>query len=257
MTEHHETFNLFLSPNVRLRMTAAEEMRLDKDDEIFDDDLHRKYIEMHRETVAAQERSIRSLALADIGLSLILFGKNVKIPGVELGLQDIPAATEVLTVIATFSFLTLCMAFVNAQSYQAILEQFANRKALKLGIDPDFIIYGDVLSQAYLKAFRPKMNVYGSDYFVPRRKYRLFYGTLTMLLLMSWLSILVLHLIVVGAGVRFSIGDHWAWWPFAGAIVVVHVAGIAVNLLLNFKFDARYRAAVDRERLALGESDVE
>lgn len=192
-------------------MTVAEEMRLDREGEVFNEELHARYIAMHREASSAQDRSIKSVATADIGLSFILFGKNIKIPGTDFGLQDIPAATEVLTVVATFGFLTFCMAFANAQSYQAILEQFSNRKARKYGIDPDFITYGDIFSQVYIKVFRFKMNFFGSDYFVPGKKYKLFYGALISMLAVSWLSLLIMHLTVVGSGIRYSIGDSWIW----------------------------------------------
>ncbi len=248
MTSEHETFGLALSPNVRLRMSIAEEMRLDTENQVFTDDLQAKYISMHHEADRQQQTSIRGLLLADVGLALILFGKNLKIPGTDLGIQDIPAAMEVLTVFASFCFLVFCQAFANAQSYQAILEQFSIRKAVKLGIDPDYLTYGDVLSQVYLKAFRTEMNNFGRDFFTPGRRYRNFYGFVTLLLGLSWGSIFILHLTVVGAGVWHSIGATWLWWPFAGAMLIIHLTGLLMNLLLNFRFDAHHRAAMHEAR---------
>ncbi|NTJ00342.1 hypothetical protein G6L07_08390 [Agrobacterium rhizogenes] len=248
MTADYETLDLPMGPYVRLRMSVAEEMRLDTDNEVFTDELQAKYISMHSEAEKQQQASFKGVILADVGLALILFGKNVKIPGTDLGLQDIPAATEVLTVLASFCFLALCQSFANTQSYQAILEQFSNRKALKHGIDPDYLTFGDVLSQVYLKAFRAKMNNFGADFYVPRRPYLNFYGFVTLMLALSWASILVLHLTVVGAGVWHFIGATWMWWPFAGAMLVIHLTGLLMNLLLSFGVDAHYRGSVHEAR---------
>lgn len=248
MPAEHEPFDLPLNPNVRLRMTVAEEMRLDTKHEVFTDDMQAKYISMHLEADKQQQAAMKGLVLADIGLALILFGKNVKIPGTDLGVQDIPAATEVLTVAASFFFLVVCQAFANTQCYQAIIEQFSNRRALKLGIDPDYLTFGNVLSQVYLKAFRTKMNVFGRDFFVPRRRYRIFYGLVTLLLGMSWISLLALHLIVVAAGVWHSIGEAWLWWFFAGAMLVIHLTGLLMNLSLDFGFDAHLRSEIQKAR---------
>lgn len=248
MSAEPETFDLPMGPNVRLRMTVAEEMRLDTKFEVFTDDLETKYVSMFQEAEKQQQGALRGVVFADIGLALLLFGKNLKLPGMDLGLRDIPAAIEVLTVAASFGFLVLCQNFANTQCYQAILEQFSNRKALKLGIDPDFLTFGNILSQVYLKAFRAKMNHFSSDFFVPRSRYRNFYGFVMLLLGLSWASILVLHLAVVASGVWHSIGPIWPWWPFAGAILVIHLTGVLMNLFLDFSFDAHFRQAVHDAR---------
>ncbi|CDZ27768.1 Hypothetical protein NGAL_HAMBI490_26190 [Neorhizobium galegae bv. officinalis] len=228
-----------MSPNVRLRMTVAEEMRLDPEQELFNDALHDKYITMHREALNQQQGALKTLLISDVGLALLLFGKNIKVPGTDFGIQDLPAANEVLTVVAAFGFLTLAMAFLNAQMYQAILEQFYIRRASKLGIDPDFIAFGNVFSQVYLKAFRPKMDIHGIDFFEPNRPYQAFYGLMVVLLLITWLSLLLLHLLLVAAGTWNGAGSSWFWWFFSGAIALIHIVGIAINLLPAFNFTVR------------------
>lgn len=248
MSIEDETFDLALSPNVRLRMTVAEEMTLDAKKEIFNDDLYAKYVAMHREADRQQQGALKGVVYADIGLSLIMFGKNLEVPGTGLGLQDIPAATEVLTVAASFFFLIICQAFANTQCYQAIIEQFSNNKALKLGIDPDYVTYGDVFSQVYLKAFRPQMSVFLRDFFVPRTRYKRFYGFVTLLLALSWASILFMHIAVVSVGVWNSIGSAWFWWPFAGAILLLHLTGLIMNMFLDFAFDVPLRERVHEAR---------
>lgn len=240
MPVEEDHFKIPLGPNVRLRLTVAEEMRLDPGREIFTDELHTKYIAMRTEAERQLQSTLKGTVYADIGLCLLLFGRNIKIPGTEFGLQDIPAATEVLTVLASFSFLVLCQAFATSQCYLAIIEQFSNRKALTRGIDPDFLTYGDVFFHIYLKAFRSKMNSYGPDFFAPGSRYKIFYGTVTGLLIMSWFSILGLHCIVVGVGVWNSIGQSWLWWPFAGAMLLLHVTGMVMNIFIDFSFEAQF-----------------
>lgn len=251
MTDEQKSFFLNLSPNVRLRMTVAEEMRLDPQGEIFTETLHDKYISMHREAVNQQNAALKTLAISDIGLALLLFGKNIKIPGTDFGIQDIPAATEVLTVSAAFGFLTLAMAFLNSQSYQAILNQFYVRSAEKWGVDPDFIAFGNIFSQVYLKAFRPKMSSTGIDFFQPEKPYIIFYSTIVILLGISWLSILALHICVVAAGAWHSVTSHWLSWIFAGSILLMHVVGVSINLLLDFRFRVESpRTELEKERIS-------
>lgn len=256
MSDDNHQFALQLGPNVRLRMTVAEEMRLDTREEVFTDDLQAKYVSMHQEAERQQQASLKGLVFADIGLALLLFGKNVGIPGTDLGIQDIPAATEVLTVAAAFYFLVLCQAFANTQCYHAIIEQFSNRRALKFGIDPDYLTYGNVFSHVYLKAFRTQMNVFGPDFFVPKKRYRTFYGIVMLLLGMSWISILFVHLTVVAAGVWNSIGPVWLWWPFAGAILLLHLTGMVMNLFLDFGFDAHLRSDIQEARRLAAEQQT-
>jgi hypothetical protein len=236
MTEERDPFYLSLSPNVRLRMTVGEEMELDPEEQIFNDALHDKYIRMHGEAHHQQNGALRTLIIADSGLALLLFGKDIQLPWAGLTLLDLPAANEVLTVIASYGFLTLSMAFLNAQMYVAILDQFYIRRASRLGIDPDFISFGNILSQIYLKTFSSQMSRIGRDFFEANAAFKRFYGLLTLLLAAAWFSVIPLHLFVVGAGVWHSIGPHWAWWPFAGAIALVHTAAITLNLSPSFPF---------------------
>ncbi|KQR33997.1 hypothetical protein ASF91_08655 [Rhizobium sp. Leaf155] len=243
-----DQFKPELGPNVRLRLTVAEEMRLDPNEEIFTDELHSKYIAMQKEAERQLQAAIKGVVYADIGLSLLLFGKNVKIPGIDFGIQDIPAAIEVLTVLASFCFLVLCQSFANSQCYLAVIDQFSIRKALKRGIDPDFLTFGNVFSQIFIKAFRADMNIYGSDFFIPRKRYRAFYHSVLVLVALSWLSVLAVHCIVVGVGVWNSIGETWLWWPFAGAVLLIHVTGIAMNIFIDFKFDAPPREQLQEMR---------
>lgn len=228
---------LKLSPNVRLRMTVQQEMALDTDGVIFNEELYQKYLRMHAEALKRQEGLLKTTVLADAALALILFGKNVTIPGTSIGLQDIPAATEVFTVLAAFGFLMLSLSFLNAQCYVAIVEQFNIRKAKPYYIDPDFLNAADTFTEIYLKAFRANLNVHGIDFYEAGKGYKIYYTVMTGLLLLAMISLMALHFTVVGYGVWASLSDFWFTKLFAGSIVLISIVSVLVNLFIGFSFN--------------------
>lgn len=242
MTTPEQKFTLKLSPNVRLRMTFEREMLLDADGSIFNDTLHQKYLEMHNRALAKQEAILKAALLSDGLLALLLFGKTVTIPGTSIGFQDLPAAVEVLTMLASFSFMVLSLAFVNAQAYQAICEQFTNRLGAKKGIDPDFISSAYTLTELYLKLFRAKMNIFGDDFFDAGRGYKAFYSGLAFLLSMAMLSVLLLHLSVVGYGVWKSFALNWMSILFCLSVSLMNLVAILVNVAPSFPFTVKQDA---------------
>lgn len=226
-----------LSPNVRLRMTVNHEMDLDKDGAIFNDTLHQKYINMHREALGRQNAQLKTVVLADGALALLLNGKNITIPGTAIGIQEIPAAVEVLTAFSAFGFLMLSLTFLNAQFYHAIIEQFSARKARIYGVDPDFISAGDIFTELYVKAFRAKLNIHGDDFFDAGHGFRTYYSVMMALLFTAMLSLIALHFVVVGGGLLASFSWSWSSILFCGTIILVSVVSLLVNLLISFSFD--------------------
>jgi len=220
-------------------MTVAEEMNLDTDGDIFTDALREKYIAMHKQAVTRQDSMIKTLLFADAALALLLFGKNVSIPGTSLGIQDIPAAVQVLTALASFAFLALALAFLNTQSYQAIIEQFDIRRTKSSAIDPDYLTAADNFSELYLKAFRPKMNVFGEDFFAPGPGYKRYYATVLVMIILSFASILLLHLSAITAGIWATWSASWMPALFCVAVFLMNATGILANVLLGFDFIVR------------------
>jgi len=215
-------FHLKLSPNVRLRMTIQREMDLDPENELFNEALHQKYIQMHGRALDKQEATMKSVILTDALLALVLSGKSLTIPGTSLEISDIPAAVEVLTVLASLSFMSLCLAFINTQAYLAIAQEFTNRIAQKKFVDPDFLSAAHMPTELYEKIFRLKMNIVGSDFFEAGRGFGLFYPTAMKLMLVSFLSLIVLHMSLVGWGI-------WAIWELNLLAIVVCIASVVAN----------------------------
>lgn len=224
-------------------MTFEREMSLDDDGTIFNDTLHQKYLEMHNRALAKQEALLKTTLLSDGLLALLMFGKSVTIPGTSIGFQDLPAAVEVLTVFASFSFMVLSLAFMNAQAYQAICDQFTNRLAAKKGIDPDFISSAYTSTELYLKLFRAKMNIFGEDFFDAGRGYKIFYSGLSFLLSIAMLSVLLLHLSVIGYGVWKSFATNWISVLFCISVSLMSLAAILVNVAPSFDFTVKQETA--------------
>lgn len=231
-----EKFILKLSPNVRLRMTFEREMSLDDEGSIFTTELHQKFISMHGRALTRQDALLKGTFVGDALLALLLFGKNITIPGTSIGIQDLPAAVEVLTIFASFSFMMLSLNFVNTQAYQAIVEQFTIRQARTKNIDPDFLTSADVFTELYLKIFRREMNIFGPDFFDAGWGFRVFYGCLLFLMGTAMLSVLLLHLSVVAYGVWTAFAWNWISPVFCVAVILMNVVGILVNLAPSFAF---------------------
>lgn len=226
-----------LSPNVRLRMTVQNEMDLDKGGAIFNEELYQKYLRMHEEALRRQAGQLKTTVLADGALALLLFGKNITLPGTSLGIQDIPAAVEVFTALAAFSFLMLSLSFLNAQFYQAIIEQFNIRKARPYSVDPDFLSAADTFTELYIKAFREKLNIHGVDFFEAGKGYKIYYTTMTTLLLLAMFSLIVMHVSVVASGAWVSISPHWVSKIFAASIGLLTLVSVLVNMFVSFSFN--------------------
>ncbi|TAU80461.1 hypothetical protein ELI41_29585 (plasmid) [Rhizobium leguminosarum] len=229
-------FKLSLSPNARLRMTVQNEMTLDKDGSVYNDTLYQKYLAMHAKALTKQEGLLKSLTFVDAALALVLFGKNVKIPGTDVGLQDIPATVQVLTALSSFAFLMVSLSFLNAQCYLAIIEQFNIRKARSQHLDPDFITAADTFTELYLKAFRSQLNFHGIDFFEPGRGYRWFFSSMIGLLMAAMACVLILHVSVASAGIWRSFSFHWIPGLFCTAVALINVVAILANVLVGFTF---------------------
>ncbi|MCR6725979.1 hypothetical protein [Agrobacterium fabrum] len=219
-----------------MRMTVHEEMRLDPDGIIFNDQLHANYLAKHKEALDRQQALLKSLLYADVALAILLFGKDIKLPLVDLNLSDIPAAIQVVAFISSISFLLMSYAFLNAQLYQAISEQFDIRRASKLGVDSDFISAANIYTELWLKAFRKQMHHGGIDFFRAPKAYSIYYGIITTVGLLAVLSIVGLHLGSLLYSLWFTWENKVWWWGFTFAVFTMNLAALLVNSLLSFPF---------------------
>lgn len=236
MNEQREKFYLKLSPNARLRMTLEQEMLLDPERSIFNDRLRAQYLEMHKEAVKRQEAISKTLVYTDIALAMLLFGKNIKIPGLDIGISDIPFGLQAFALLSSISFLFLSYAFLNSQLYHAIIEIFDQRDARSNGIDPDFITSATVYTELWLKVFRKKMNFFGVDFYEASKAYLAFFGITFSVGIVAMLSLLLLHLSAIGYALWITWANEYWWWIFAVAVVGLNVGALMVNALFQFSF---------------------
>jgi hypothetical protein len=191
-----------LSPITRLTMTLSHEMDADCNGAIFNDERFQKYLGMYSIAVRRRDNMLKSLVLLD-GITLILlFGKTLTIPGIGLNLAEIPAALEMVTTTGAICFLFLSMAFVNEQTYVAILNRFNNRRALASAVDPDFVAASESYFEFVIKLYRKKFNIFGFDFYEPGSGYRWFFGSLYAALNLILIVILLFHLLTVAIAIK-------------------------------------------------------
>jgi hypothetical protein len=217
-------------------MTVDRELSLDPDHSVFDTALYEKYLGMHKAAVAKQDAILKSFIITDFALALLVFGKNLTIPVIGIGLRDLPAAREALTVLSAFSFLMLSLTFLNVQLYHAIIEQFIIRRARPHMIDPDFITAADVYTELYLKAFRSKMNIFGNDFYDAGKGFQWFYSGLTFLLGLTMFSVLLLHVSLVSYAIWLSFELRWFSLLFATSVALMSIVAILVYACPSFPF---------------------
>lgn len=217
-------------------MTFENEMSLDKEERVFNDDLYQKYLKMHERATVKQDTLLKALLITDGVLALFLSGKNITIPYTTLSIRDFPAALEVLALYSSFGFMALCLAFANTQAYQAICTQFTKRIALRHNIDPEFVSAADIFTEFHFKLYRSKMNIFGIDFFEAGKGYRLFYTSLSTLLMLSMLSIIALHLSLVGYAIWLIFSVNWISILLCSAVLIVNLCGLLANISPSFNF---------------------
>lgn len=217
-------------------MTLEQEMLRDPDRTIFNAELRSKYLEMHKEASRRENSIAKRLVYTDIALAMLLFGKNVKIPTLDMGISDIPFALQALTILSSISFLFLSYAFLNSQLYQAIIEVFDQRDVKPKRIDPDFLTSATLYNELWLKVFRKKMNIFDLDFYEASKAYVIFFGAAFTIGVLALFSLLVLHLSAVGYALRISwVNEYW-WWIFAISVVGLNVGALMANALFGFSF---------------------
>lgn len=229
-------YEFSFSPNVRLRMTFERELALDQEGKIFDHNLYQLYLERHREAVARQNGLMRSFLLFDAISALILAGGTIAIPGTDLNVTEIPAIKQILIIASSFAFLMFTCAFANAQLYEAITQVFSQQRAARHSVDPDFLSAAHTFTEIYLKAFRPKMNIWGVDFFTPSRRYIYFYRLITFLITVCILSVVVIHIAILASGAG-SILAHWSGIAISAIALTMNLTALLVGTGISLPFD--------------------
>ena len=190
-----------LSPLSRLYWTLNSELELDKA-LVADANRYERFVRMQQVAEQKRDHILRNVIILDALVFLLLFGKGFTIPAINMSLNDIPAAREALTFLASLTFQFLALAFVNWQGYAAIINSINVHRAKSTAVDPDFLSASDKFLEFVVKLYREKMNIHGVDFVIPGRSYKIMSASILLLLKMSILSFLILHLAAVFVSAR-------------------------------------------------------
>ncbi|MFE0015271.1 hypothetical protein ACFWXH_10530 [Mesorhizobium sp. NPDC059054] len=243
-----EKFTFRLSPLTRLMMTLDEEMALDRQRVVFDGQRREMYLNMYSLAVGKRDQLLKSVALLDTVLLLLLYGKSITVPGLGITLLDIPAGLEIVTVLASLTFMFLGLAFLNEQAYLAIANKFGQHLAKAPGVDPDFVNASEKPFEFVLKLYGRKMNIGGPDFFVPGLAYRLFFGSILLALQFSMIAVILLHFLAIGAACTTLWSTPSAYYFSQVAAVFAltsNVVGFLIVTSMNIGFSFTFEP-VDR-----------
>ena len=237
-----EKMEVKLTPINRLSMSFDLEMGLDKHG-LFNSETYNKFVEMYHISEMRRDRILRSVLILDALAFLILSGGSIEIPGVGLELAKIPAILEIVIFTSSISFFFFCVAFVNTQCYSGIVDQIGIRLSQHQNIDPDFINASKKHFDFFLKVFRPKLNIWGEDFYESRNPFTFFsaalYGTVFIVLMVLPFT----HLWVLLEALLVILSFEWSLYfelIFLVAVVLINVTGVVMVAALSkaFTFNA-------------------
>lgn len=229
-----------LSPLVRLTLSFDKELNLDRNG-VFGRETYEKYIERHQEVLVKQDQLIRSLVMLNAILFLILSGQNWVIPGIGVQVSTIPAIHEILLFMSSMTFYFLCAFFVTSQCYSGVIDEFGNRIVDSNLIDPDFFNASRKHYDFFLKLYRPKLNIWGDDFFQHGRGFAVFSGLMNTIMIAVILIFPATHLLMVlNASIQVLQSDwnQYGKWFLLVSVGVINLGGLAmvIGMTIDFTF---------------------
>lgn len=232
--------DISLTPITRLSMTFDHEMEIDKGG-FFDEERYKKYLIMLELAEKKRDGIFKTLFVFDALVAVVLSGKNIKIPGTEIATTDLPAVLECLTVASAFACMFAAISFANWLCYAQVVSQFNIRKARQKAIDPDFLSASDHFVELFLKIFRVPLNIWGADFFIPKRAFKVVSALVLTTIHVSLLVIPMAHIGLVLYSLKSTISLHGWNLPVSGYLAMVllpNLAGILLPVInsIAFKF---------------------
>lgn len=228
-----------LSPLVRLSESFFNEMKLD-DRGVFNSETYEKYLERQQ---AAEEKSIRigrSQVRYNAFLFLVTFGQSWELPLIAVEIGEIPAVQEILIVISSLCFFFLCFAFVTDQCYRSVLSVFGNRIVNNSRIDPDFFNASRSHFDFALKIFRPKLNIWATDFFEGSAPFKIVCKFINSLMSTVLIVMVSTHFLIIYAACQDVImnGSYGVLTNlvFLGLVVFTNVGAIMLCILMFVPF---------------------
>lgn len=235
----HEKIDL--SPLTRLTMTFDRELDLDSGGALGDE-AYAGYKEQHQISITKRDSMAKSLVLVNTVLFLLINGKGWKIPWMDADISTLPAIKEIVLLYSSLCFFFLCISFVNEQCYAGLVGQYGIRKSRDSAIDPDFVNASKVHYDFFLKIYRPKMNIWGIDFFESRRPFTILSRILVAMTVGILLLFPVIHFLLIFLAALKISGNDWIVWGkvfFFSVIALVNISGLVMvwAMLKDFSFD--------------------
>ena len=160
--------------------------------------------------------------------------------GIEI--SEIPAVQEILLFLASMSFYFFCAAFVTSQCYGGIIDQYGNRIVDSRIIDPDFFNASRKHYDFFLKLYRPKMNIWGEDFYQHKWGFGVFSWFMNFIIVAVVMLLPITHLALILSASWQIYATDWnvyAKWFLLAATAIVNFGGLAmvVGMSKDFTFN--------------------
>jgi hypothetical protein len=122
----------------------------------------------------------------------------------------------------------------------AIIDQFGIRASETHAIDPDFLNASFHRDELFLKIFRPKMNIWGPDFYEAQTPFKILWRCFMALTALSLLAIPIVHYLIILIAIFFSHIWELSWIiyvPFIASVLAPNIAGLMVLIFLNKPFN--------------------
>lgn len=235
---------LKLTPLTRLILTINNEMELDGG-RLFDHQRYERCVSMLKVAEARRDQMLKALLFSDAAIVLILSGRAFTLPLIGMSVSEIPAALEIATFAASISFMFFANAQFNWHGYSTLVDGWVLSRARGSGVDPEFVGAADKFMEFVVKVFRPKMNIYGPDLFVPLWGFKFIARTIVFLFVLAVFSFLIIHLAVVGYSLRSTAGSNLDTLIKVAYFAFVSVAQFA-GLLLLFVIGKSFQFSISK-----------
>lgn len=232
-----------LTPVTRLSWAFGRELTL-LNNPAEEAALAEKYLIRLSEAAARRDASLRSLVAIDVVLAMVLSGKHLTVPILNLQTSDIPALLEVVVALASAAAYFFCFSFATWLCYSQMAFVFVKRRAEKSKIDPDLLSFGDAPSEPTLKIFRGKLNLWGLDWYEAGRSFRLLSALYGLVNSLFFLAAPLLHASMIWTGGRAiysQAGFTFLHSIFYVWILVANLAALLTWLVpsVSFRFEIK------------------
>ncbi|MEH6526532.1 MAG: hypothetical protein V7723_10715 [Sneathiella sp.] len=228
-----------LAPLVRLSLSFDRELNLD-DNQAFNKEFYHKYIERHLEAEAKLNKTLRALLMVNTIMFLVLNGQDWTIPFAKVQVSKIPAIQEILLFYSSMTFFFVCSTFVTKQCYSVIIDQCGNRIVNNDRVDPDFYNAASKYFEFFLKLYRPKLNIWGIDFFKHGWGFTVFSLVITLILLTVVMVIPIVHIVLIVVASMQAYQTDWNEYAkllLIGSVVLMNFGGLAMVFGMNKNFD--------------------